>query len=27
SKEQRDQHDSLEWEDFERELEVWDLRK
>jgi hypothetical protein len=27
SKEQKIQHDSMEWEDFERELEVWDLRK
>lgn len=27
SSEQKSQHDPMEWEDFERELEVWDLRK
>jgi putative membrane protein len=27
SSEQKTQHDTMEWDDFERELEVWDLRK
>jgi putative membrane protein len=27
AKEQRDQHEEIGWEDFERELQVWDLRK